>query len=170
MTVPDPPAPDAVVLGPLGPGDAARCAELEAILFPGDDPWSARAFRVELDAGNHNHRARVGDVLVGYAGIALLPAPPMSRAPSEAEVHTIGVDPAYQGLGVGRLLLDGLLEAADRIDAVVFLEVRTDNEAALALYRRTGFAVVGTRRRYYASGADAYTMRRETADAPAAPR
>ena len=161
---------DAVVLGPLRPGDAARCAELEAILFPGDDPWSATAFRGELEAGHHYLAARVGDVLVGYAGIALLPAPPMSRSSSEAEVHTIGVDPAHQGLGVGRRLLDGLLAAADRIGAIVFLEVRTDNAAALALYRATGFAVVGTRRRYYASGADAYTMRREPTDAPGAPR
>jgi [ribosomal protein S18]-alanine N-acetyltransferase len=166
----------AVVLGPLRPDDAARCAELEALLFPGDDPWSAAAFRGELDAGHHYLAARrpgergEDGLLVGYGGIALLPAPPMSRSPAEAEVHTIGVDPAYQGFGVGRRLLDGLLEAADRIRAVVFLEVRVDNEAALALYRRTGFAVVGTRRRYYASGADAYTMRREVPDAPAAPR
>src|SRR5271157_988991 len=41
-------------------------------------------------------------------------------------------------------------------------EVRTDNEAAIALYRSVGFAQIGLRRRYYrVSGADAYTMRRE---------
>ena len=39
------------------------------------------------------------------------------------------------------------------------LEVRTDNEAAIALYESFGFVNVGLRRRYYrASGADAYTM------------
>jgi [ribosomal protein S18]-alanine N-acetyltransferase len=44
----------------------------------------------------------------------------------------------------------------------VFLEVRTDNEAARALYEGERFSVVGLRRRYYRpSGADAYTMRRE---------
>jgi ribosomal-protein-alanine N-acetyltransferase len=47
-------------------------------------------------------------------------------------------------------------------DAVVFLEVRTDNEAALALYQNLGFVTAGLRKRYYrASGADAYTMRRD---------
>jgi len=44
----------------------------------------------------------------------------------------------------------------------VFLEVRTDNEAAIGLYESLGFVNVGLRRRYYrSSGADAYTMRRD---------
>jgi [ribosomal protein S18]-alanine N-acetyltransferase len=76
-------------------------------------------------------------------------------------VHTIGVDPAPQGRGIGRALLRDLLAVADAAHAAVFLEVRTDNEPAHALYASEGFAVVGLRRRYYApSGADAHTMRR----------
>jgi [ribosomal protein S18]-alanine N-acetyltransferase len=44
----------------------------------------------------------------------------------------------------------------------VHLEVRTDNDTALALYRSVGFTEVGVRKRYYRiSGADAYAMRRE---------
>ena len=81
---------------------------------------------------------------------------------AEAEIHTIGVDPAYQRLGIGRALLRGLLAVADAAAALVFLEVRTDNAAARALYEADGFTVVGLRKRYYRpSGADAYTMRRE---------
>ena len=76
-------------------------------------------------------------------------------------MHTLGVDPAHQGSGIGRSLLRALLEVADAAHATVFLEVRTDNEPAHALYASEGFAVVGLRRRYYApSGADAHTMRR----------
>lgn len=189
-----------VVLGPMGTSDAARCAELERILFPGDDPWSERAFREELRAGYYYVVARldasamsaqadrtasaapadtglgnttglvgntrlvgntgpVGDAgLVGYAGLAFIAGPGVA---AEAEVHTIGVDPAHQGRGVGRALLRALLEVADAGHATVFLEVRTDNEAAHALYASEGFAVVGLRRRYYQpSGADAHTMRR----------
>lgn len=153
-----------VVVDALAESDAARCAELEAILFPGDDPWSARAFRDELRAGHVYLAARDGDRLVGYGGVALMPGRLGQQA--EAEIHTIGVDPAHQGRGVGRAVLDGLLAAADRIGATTYLEVRTDNAAAQALYRATGFGIVGTRRRYYASGADAYTMRRP----PGAPR
>ena len=99
--------------------------------------------------------ARAGGTLIGYAGISRLGR----TAPFEYEVHTIGVDTPYQGQGIGRRLLDELLGFAD--GGVVFLEVRTDNEAAIALYRSVGFKQIGLRRRYYrASGADAYTMRR----------
>ncbi|MEB3983025.1 ribosomal protein S18-alanine N-acetyltransferase [Mycobacterium sp. 663a-19] len=146
-----------VTIGALTLADAERCAELEAQLFDGDDPWPAVAFNREL-AGPHNHyvAARVAGELVGYAGISRLGRKP----PYEYEVHTIGVDPAFQGQGIGRRLLDELLSFAD--GGVVYLEVRTDNEAAIALYRSVGFARVGLRRRYYrVSGADAYTMRRE---------
>ncbi|BBX50716.1 ribosomal protein S18-alanine N-acetyltransferase [Mycolicibacterium poriferae] len=146
-----------VVYGPLTPRDAARCAELESLLFDGDDPWPERAFLAEL-AAKHNHyvAARVDDKLVGYAGIARL-----GRVkPFEYEVHTIGVDPAYQGQGIGRQLLRGLFDFAG--DAAIFLEVRTDNAAAIALYESEGFEQVGLRKRYYrVSGADAYTMKRD---------
>jgi tRNA threonylcarbamoyl adenosine modification protein YeaZ/ribosomal-protein-alanine acetyltransferase len=137
--------------------DAARCAELEAQLFDGDDPWPASAFVSELGS-RHNHyvAARTADKLVGYAGITRLGLLP----PHEYEIHTIGVDPAFQGQGTGRRLLDSLLDFAD--GGTVFLEVRTDNAAAIAMYRSAGFVEVGLRKKYYrASGADAYTMRRE---------
>ncbi|MDR3656580.1 MAG: ribosomal protein S18-alanine N-acetyltransferase [Mycobacterium sp.] len=148
---------ESVTIDALTPADAQRCAQLEAQLFDGDDPWPAAAFNREL-ASAHNHYvgARTGGTLVGYAGISRLGR----RPPFEYEVHTIGVDPAYQGHGVGRRLLDALLDFAD--GGVVYLEVRTDNEPAITLYRMAGFEQVGLRRRYYrVSGADAYTMRRE---------
>ena len=171
--------PDArIVVDALTVVDAPACARLESELFSGDDPWTASAFRAELHAGYPYLAARwVGhsgpeggpDELVGYAGIALLPAPAFSREPAEAEIHTIGVAPFAQGRGLGRRLLTGLLRRADALGAVTFLEVRTDNAPALALYRSEGFEVVGTRRRYYASGADAHTMRRPATD-PTHPR
>ncbi len=146
-----------VTIGALTVQDADRCAELESLLFPGDDPWPTAAFVREL-AVTHNHyvAARTADTLIGYGGISRLGRTP----PFEYEIHTIGVDPEYQGQGIGRRLLDELLTIAD--GAVVHLEVRTDNEPAIALYRSVGFTEVGLRRRYYrVSGADAYTMRRE---------
>lgn len=149
-----------VTIGALTRADAQRCAELEAQLFVGDDPWPPAAFNREL-ASPHNHYvgARSGGTLAGYAGISRLGRTP----PFEYEVHTIGVDPAYQGRGIGRRLLRELLDFAR--GGVVYLEVRTDNDAALALYRSVGFQRVGLRRRYYrVSGADAYTMRRDSGD------
>jgi tRNA threonylcarbamoyl adenosine modification protein YeaZ/ribosomal-protein-alanine acetyltransferase len=146
-----------VVLDALRVGDADRCAQLEALLFAGDDPWPAAAFVRALAAGDNLYvAARNADNLVGYGGIARLGRTP----PFEHEVHTLGVDPAYRGHGVGRRLLMKLLDFAG--GGVVHLEVRTDNVAAIALYRSVGFSHVGLRRRYYrVSGADAYTMRRD---------
>jgi [ribosomal protein S18]-alanine N-acetyltransferase len=146
-----------VIIDGLTDADADRCAELEALLFPGDDPWPTGAFVREL-AADHNHyvAAREGNLLIGYGGISRLGRTP----PFEYEIHTIGVDPGYQGRGIGRRMLDELLNIA--ADSVVHLEVRTDNAAAIALYRSVGFTEVGLRKRYYRiSGADAYTMRRE---------
>jgi ribosomal-protein-alanine N-acetyltransferase len=141
----------------LSIGDADRCAELEAQLFPGDDPWPAVAFMRELES-KHNHyvAARADDALVGYAGISRLGRKP----PYEYEIHTIGVDPEFQGRGIGRTMLDALLDIAD--GGAIFLEVRTDNVAAISLYESVGFVTMGVRKRYYRiSGADAYTMRRD---------
>jgi [ribosomal protein S18]-alanine N-acetyltransferase len=149
-----------VTIDGLTDADADRCAELESLLFPGDDPWPTAAFVREL-AADHNHyvAARIcadDDMLIGYGGISRLGRTP----PFEYEIHTIGVDPAYQGRGIGRRMLDELLNIA--AGGVVHLEVRTDNATAIALYRSAGFTEVGVRRRYYRiSGADAYTMRRE---------
>jgi [ribosomal protein S18]-alanine N-acetyltransferase len=148
--------------GPLKPSDAARCAELEAQLFDGDDPWPERAFLAELKAEHIRYvAARAEDKLVGYAGIARLGR----KKPYEYEIHTIGVDPAFQGQGIGRRMLTELLDHVS--GGTVFLEVRTDNVPAITLYESFGFVNVGLRRRYYrASGADAYTMQRPSQGNP----
>ena len=157
QSCPDTDRQPAVEIGPLRRSDLDRCAELERQLFVGDDPWRVEAFASELDSGCHYVAARVDGVLVGYAGLALLGRPPYL----EAEVHTIGVAPDHQRRGIGRNLLRALLAHADAHAATTYLEVRTDNDTAIELYRSEGFEVLGTRRHYYRpSGADAYTMRR----------
>jgi len=145
-------------LEPLRREDVRRCVQIEKVLFPGDDPWNAWAFRSELDSGAYYLGAYLdGGELAGYAGLAV--AGPADDV--EASVHTIGVDPAYQGRGIGKALLRALLARADEFPAPVFLEVRTDNHVAIALYERHGFHRLGVRKRYYhPSGADAYTMGR----------
>ncbi|ATL65823.1 ribosomal protein S18-alanine N-acetyltransferase [Nocardia terpenica] len=151
--------PPAIRIEPMGPADIARCVELETVLFPEDDPWPEVAFNSEL-AGTHNRylvaRDEAGRML-GYAGIALLG----TLEHPEAEVHTIGVDPECHRGGIGTLLLRALLSEAGRRGGPVFLEVRTDNAAAIALYQKHGFHIIGLRKNYYQpSGADAFTMRR----------
>lgn len=140
-----------VLIGPMSAADVVRCAELERLLFDFDDPWSPAAFLEALAAGHHYLSAWMGDSLVGYVGLVF--------GGREAEIHALAVDPAYQRCGIGRALLRAALDHA--AGATVFLEVRTDNEPAIQLYRSEGFEVIGIRRGYYqVSGADAFTMRR----------
>ncbi|MFD5831421.1 ribosomal protein S18-alanine N-acetyltransferase [Lentzea sp. NPDC060358] len=142
-----------VTIGPLQHADVPRCREIELALFPGEDPWSEKAFHSELDNGHYYLGAYADGELIGYAGLA--------ASPYEASVHTIAVIGHWQGRGVGKRLLRTLLERVDEIRVPVFLEVRTDNEPAIAMYLAHGFEHLGLRRRYYQpSGADAYTMGR----------
>ena len=138
--------------------DAQWCAELEQLLFPGDSPWSIEEFKLEIaHAVTKYFGVEISGQLVGYAGMAVLGPP----SDVECEIHTIAVDPNYQGRGVGKLFMDAFTSIADTQDAPIFLEVRTDNEPAMALYRSYGFTTIGVRRKYYMpSGADAYAMLR----------
>ncbi|MBO0839970.1 MAG: ribosomal protein S18-alanine N-acetyltransferase [Sciscionella sp.] len=144
-------------LNPLRHKDLRRCAELERELFGADDPWSERVFADELAYGNYYLGAYLHHDLVGYAGLGITGKPPHHQA----DVHTIAVAPTHQGGGVGTALLRALLARADAERAPVYLEVRTDNDRAIALYTAHGFRTIGTRKAYYQpSGADAYTMMR----------
>lgn len=147
----------------LTPDDAAACAELEKQLFADDSPWSRDVFLVEFSHPNTFYLGVFAeqdpDQLVGYGGIAMLG--PVSDP--EFEVHTIGVDPAQQRQGIGRELMDQLTHAADTYDGQMFLEVRTDNDAAIKLYESFDFVSLGVRKGYYQpSGADALTMSRSS--------
>lgn len=78
----------------------------------------------------------------------------------ELEVHDIAVAPEHRRRGLGKLLLEHVLENC-RLRGVrrVLLEVRESNIAAQRLYRSLGFEVIGRRRRYYQNdGEDALTM------------
>ena len=90
--------------------------------------------------------------VVGFAG--------MWTAFDEAHVTTIAIDEPYRGRGLGEVLLACLFDEADRRGATwMTLEVRVSNESAQALYRKWGFAVQGTRRRYYSdNNEDAHIM------------
>ncbi len=87
-------------------------------------------------------------------------------AADEGEILTLAVARRYRRLGVGRLLMDAVLRHLyhERAEAL-FLEVDETNEAALALYRRLGFKIVGQRPDYYENAGsgrgNAHLMRRD---------
>jgi ribosomal-protein-alanine N-acetyltransferase len=130
-------------------------APIERDLF-GDEEWSPGMFWSEL-AQNDTRWYRValqGEDVVGYAGLCVY-------GPEDAWVQNIAVRRDHQGAGLGRRMLEELVDEAVRRGArQVLLEVRADNETAQRLYARRGFEAVGLRRAYYQpSGVDAVVMR-----------
>ncbi len=68
---------------------------------------------------------------------------------SEWELENVVVAPAARRKGVGRRLLEALLDRAAQTNGSVFLEVRESNIAARKLYEKAGFCETGRRKSYY---------------------
>ena len=131
-------------------------AQLEGELF-GRGAWNANMVREELDAPARTYLLDVlGEaeqaVVRGYASFWY--------DGEDAELMTVGVGKVYQRQGIAAALLQALVDEAKRQGASrMLLEVRVDNDPALALYQRFGFERMGLRKRYYQpEGIDAYTM------------
>ena len=133
--------------------DLAALDALEKELF-GPWAWSQETWWQEL-AGRPRRRyvvAADGDDIVGYAGL--------DHGGDVSDVMTIAVAPSHQGTGLGRSLMQWLLEQTAGSEAVL-LEVRADNAPAIALYEKFGFEQIQVRRRYYQPGdVDALILRR----------
>ncbi|MGL4967329.1 MAG: ribosomal protein S18-alanine N-acetyltransferase [Inquilinus sp.] len=86
-------------------------------------------------------------------------------AADEAELLSIALLPGQRRRAGGRLLLDALIDRCAAAGAeTLFLEVATNNAAALALYRGAGFREAGRRKGYYKAGpavVDAIVMKRD---------
>lgn len=68
----------------------------------------------------------------------------------ELHILNLAVDPAHRRQGIATLLMEQTLELArTTLGESIFLEVRTSNVAAQALYRRFGFEQIGVRKKYY---------------------
>ncbi len=125
---------------PMRREDIDAVVAIESRIYP--FPWTQGNFSDSLNAGYSAWLMREGGTLTGYALMMLVA--------DEVQLLNIGVVPERQGRGLGAELLDHLCLVARRHGATrMFLEVRPSNLAALALYRRHGFAEVGVRRGYY---------------------
>ena len=66
------------------------------------------------------------------------------------EVLDIVVAPQYQSKGLGKHMLKRIIESAiNAKKEKVFLEVRESNLVAQSLYRKCGFKIISTRKKYY---------------------
>jgi ribosomal-protein-alanine N-acetyltransferase len=105
-------------------------------------PWTRGNFADSLRSGYHAQMLVAGDTVIGYY-VAMLGV-------DEVHLLNITVDPACQGQGWGRIMLDALaLWARAQGAQWLWLEVRTSNTRAQQVYDRYGYRRVGQRRNYY---------------------
>ncbi|WP_338748454.1 ribosomal protein S18-alanine N-acetyltransferase [Janibacter alittae] len=132
--------------------DLEQLAGLEVELF-GAEAWSPASWWGEL-AGRPRREYLLAEDEGGVAGYAGL-----DHGGGVSDVMTIAVLPRARGVGLGRRLLDELVDRAVRVGAQrLLLEVRADNAAARGLYSARGFELLATRRGYYPDGVDALVL------------
>lgn len=121
--------------------------DLEAILAIESQsyqfPWAEGVFR---DCMRMRYHCRIAEDEAGVlSGYAL-----MSQGAGEGHILNLCVASDVQGQGLGRFMLDRLMDIAEHHSLrAVFLEVRPSNHIALALYETAGFQEIGRRPNYY---------------------
>jgi ribosomal-protein-alanine N-acetyltransferase len=145
----------------MRPQDLDEILQIERACFR--HPWSAEMFRRELE---HDWSTIM---------VAMEPVPPEERPPhppgkgaesdkwritgfliywnvhDEVHVLNLAVRPEHRRRGVARaLMMEASARGRANGAALLTLEVRRTNEAALELYRTLGFRAVGIRPNYYA--------------------
>jgi [ribosomal protein S18]-alanine N-acetyltransferase len=124
---------------------------IEQASFP--HPWSETSFLAEFERSPTSlYVARENKSVLGYICFWL--------AADEIHLLNLAVVPDYRRQGVGRRLLQFLLEQAHINKAEeIYLEVRPSNRPALELYGSLGFKVLYRRPGYYGpDGEDALVM------------
>lgn len=130
------------MITPMEERHISAIARLEQACFA--HPWSEQALRDELENEQAVFFVAEDETgrLIGYTG--------MHVVLGECYMDNLAVDPSFRHKGVGRALLQALIDWAYEHEGVFLtLEVRPSNEIARHLYTAMGLREVGRRPRYY---------------------
>lgn len=113
-------------------------------LEAGETTWRAETFYPAC-RGDEKERAfiaRDGDVIVGYAVMAL--------EVDDCALYSIAIKPSHRRRGLAQILFNaGVSWAREAGKMRCLLEVRISNEGAIRLYEKVGFRRDGIRKNYY---------------------
>lgn len=127
-------------LRPMQGEDLDAILLIEPVIY--SHPWTRGNFSDSLKSGYSAWVMTLHDEIIGYTLMVL--------ALDEAQLLNISVAESYQKQGLGRVLLNHMLDIAKQNKATnMFLEVRASNASAIALYANMGFDEVSVRRGYY---------------------
>ena len=141
-------------LVPMDKSHLKQVTELDKEYF--SRPWSQDSWESELY--NTTVSLVVAETEDGYVlGYGVL-----GVILDEGCLEKIAVREECRRQGVAQAILGSFLRYGEEHLAFLTLEVREDNAAAIALYEKNGFEVVGRRKNYYAEvNKDAILMTRE---------
>ena len=133
--------------------DTAVIAELEKICFP-HDPWSYDSVYSDIVLNDRTVYLVAEDEgeVIAYGGLW--------KILDEGHITNIAVVPGRRREHIGEKLVNELI-GLTRAEGIASwtLEVRADNEPAIALYEKLGFENAGLRKGYYEyDGKDAVIM------------
>lgn len=157
------PTPDAdISIRDAALSDADAIVELEASGFIDDEHFSLRQIRRLIS--NPRAICIVAQSTPSVSARALGWAVALTRSHQHwqsGRVYTVAVAHPAKGRGIGRLLVQSLL---DRLRVIgvdrVYLEVRADNDPAIKLYESLGFEPIALLGDYYGDGLHGIRMRR----------
>ena len=125
------------------------------------DRLSARSFRRFIGGGADVWVCVERDVILGDAVVLY------RRGSAVARLYSLVVAAAARGRGLGRALLEWAeQQAAQRGGTALQLEVRPENSAAIALYRRAGYIDAGVIANFYEDGAPALRLQKTLRPSP----
>lgn len=138
-----------VILGQLTEHDLLEVVEIEEA--SGLSRWGWSAYYAELQSRQSlMFVARVARPLQQRESFNLAGYIVARVSAGELHINNVAVRKEFRGQGIGAALLSKALEEGAMMGAErAFLEVRSGNVAAQALYAKCGFELVGRRPRYY---------------------
>jgi ribosomal-protein-alanine N-acetyltransferase len=161
-------AANEIIISRMSEHDLLEVVEIEE--QSGLSRWGWAAYYAELQSANRNlmliacpskspiieHRRIAGYIVA-------------RETTGELHINNVAVREQYRRQGIGRSLLCRILDEARRLGVTsAFLEVRSGNTAAQALYEKCGFRAIARRTNYYSDPQeDAVVMSLELKQLPA---
>ena len=129
----------------------AKVILLDRAYFPW--PWQEKDWR-SLDFKNRHSLFLLleGNEVIGFSLFEIFPLDKM------VHLLKIVINSEYRANGLGKILLKKSLDYFAEDYQRCFLEVATENNAAVRLYASMSFEVIHKKKKFYSDGSDAFAM------------